>query len=157
VAIVAGALVVGVVLLIAVYALRRELQRMGAHPPPQVFDVDDAVEYVARHVSDEFAAGITVEGVRQIIELQIRFFAVKSAGRNGSSPGARGPVVVGHGETVQWILDRAAEEGVDYTPEQVRTVVELQLEYLEAIGAIGDELPGPPDPEAPSAGPSTPS
>jgi hypothetical protein len=150
VGIVAGALVVAVVLLIAVYVLRRELARMGAHPPPQVFDVDDAVEYVAQRVSDEFAASITVEGVRQIIELQIRFFAVKSASRNGSTPGAKGPVVVGHGETVQWILDRAAEEGVEYSVDQVRTVVELQLEYLEAIGAIGDELPGPPDPDASS-------
>jgi hypothetical protein len=138
-AVVAGALVVGVVLLIAVLVLRRELARMGAHPPPQVFDVDDA--------SDEFAAGITVEGVRQIIELQIRFFAVKSAGRNGSTPGAKGPIVVGHGETVQWILDEAAKVGVDYSADQVRTVVEQQLAYLEAIGAIGDELPGPLDPD----------
>ena len=146
-AIVAFLLVVGVVVLVAVFVLRRELARMGAHPPPQVFDVDDAVAWVAHHVSDEFAAGITVEGVRQIIELQIRFFALKSAGRNGSSPGAKGPVVVGHGETVQWILDAAAKEGVDYSPDQVRTVVEQQLAYLEAIGAIGDELPGPLDPD----------
>jgi hypothetical protein len=148
-AIVAGALVVAVVLLVAVYALRRELARMAAHPPPQVFDVDDAVEWVARHVSDEFADGITVEGVRQIVELQVRFFAVKSASRNGSTAGARGPVVVGPSETVAWILGEAERDGVAYTAEQVRTVVDLQLSYLDAIGALGDRLPEPADPGDP--------
>ena len=53
----------------------------------------------------------------------------------------------GTGETVDYILERAAATGEAYLPEQVDGVVECQLAYLRFIGAVGraagpDEGPG---------------
>ena len=40
-------------------------------------------------------------------------------------------------ETVSYILEQAAARGAVFTPEQVHAVVETQLAYLRAIGAVG--------------------
>ena len=50
-------------------------------------------------------------------------------------------------ETIEYILERSAETGESYLPEQVEGVVECQLAYLRFIGAVGraagpDETPG---------------
>jgi len=42
---------------------------------------------------------------------------------------------------------RSAATGEEYLPEQVHAVVETQLAYLRAIGAVGDAAQ--PDPEDP--------
>ena len=55
-------------------------------------------------------------------------------------------MVVGGSETVDYILDRAAETGETYLPEQVYAVVETQLGYLRAIGAVGPPAGRPPGP-----------
>jgi hypothetical protein len=46
--------------------------------------------------------------------------------------------VVGGSETVHFVLEATRSAGQDYTPEQVYAVVETQLAYLRAIGAIGE-------------------
>jgi hypothetical protein len=47
--------------------------------------------------------------------------------------------VVGGAETVAYVLDQATRTGQDYTPEQVLAVLDAQMSYLEAIGAVGPE------------------
>ncbi len=48
-------------------------------------------------------------------------------------------------ETVEYILERARVTGEAYLPEQVHAVVETQLAYLRAIGAVGPPATRPPD------------
>jgi len=67
---------------------------------------------------------------------------------NGSSPHPPGDVVVGGAETVEYILARASETGEPYLPEQVHAVIETQLDYLRAIGAVGPQA-GEQPPSAP--------
>jgi hypothetical protein len=59
--------------------------------------------------------------------------------------------VVGGAETIDYILERAAATGEAYLPEQIHAVVETQLTYLRAIGAVG--APAGPDDTPPGAGP----
>jgi hypothetical protein len=132
-----GMLVVGVVIAIAAVIVVREAGRLAKEPPPPVFDPDDAYEWVVAHVPDDVAATLTPHDVRRILELQLEFFKRKGVSTNGSTPSPEGPVVVGGAETVDYILDRAAAAGDEYLPEQVHAVVETQLSYLRAIGAIG--------------------
>ena len=64
-----------------------------------------------------------------------------------SSPHPPGDVIVGGAETVDYIVSRSAATGEAYLPEQVHAVVETQLAYLRAIGAVGDAAgPGSDDP-----------
>ena len=52
--------------------------------------------------------------------------------------------MIGGAETVDYILERARVTGDEYLPEQVHAVMETQLAYLRAIGAIGPPAGEPP-------------
>ena len=45
------------------------------------------------------------------------------------------------------MLGRADEVGLEVTDAEVAIVLETELAYLDAIGAIGGEVPEPPDDE----------
>lgn len=138
-AVVLGALAVGLILLIAAVAILRESHRLAALPPRPTFDPDAALEWVVQHLADDAAATLTVDDVRVILDLQLQYFKAKGVSQNGSSANPVGPVVVGGSETVSYILEHAADRGAEFTPEQVHAVVETQLAYLRAIGAVGSK------------------
>jgi len=138
-AVVLGALAVGLILLIAAMAILRESHRLAALPPRPTFDPDAALEWVVQHLADDAAATLTVDDVRVILDLQLQYFKAKGVSQNGSTPNPTGPVVIGGSETVSYILEQAAAKGEVFTAEQVHAVVETQLAYLRAIGAVGSK------------------
>jgi hypothetical protein len=142
--IVAGFLVVGVVVAVAAWLVIREAGRIAKEPPPALFDLDDAHDWVVAHVPDDVAATLTSDDVRRILEFQLEYFEKKGVSGNGSSQHVQGPVVVGGAEAVAYIVERAASTGEPYLPEQVYGVLETQLSYLRSIGAIGPQADEPP-------------
>lgn len=147
-ALVTALLVVGLACGIAAWFVIREAGRMAAEPPPPVFDLEEAYDWVVAHVPDDVAATLTPDDVRRILDFQMEFFQRKGVTGNGSSAHPPGDVVVGGAETVDYILSRASSTGESYLPEQVHAVIETQLEYLREIGAVGpqadEEGDGPP-------------
>ena len=137
-------LVIGVACAIAAWFVIREAGRMAQEPPPPVFDMEEAYEWVVENVPDLVAATLTPADVRRILDFQLEFFQRKGVAGNGSSSHPPGDVIVGGAETVEYILDRAAATGESYLPEQVHAVIETQLAYLREIGAVGPES-GPED------------
>jgi hypothetical protein len=135
--IVAGMLVVAVVVAIAAVLVIREAGRIAKEPPPALFDLDEAHDWVVAHVPDDVAATLTSDDVRRILELQLEYFDKKGVSGNGSGPHVTGPVVIGGAEAVAYIVDRAAATGEAYLPEQVYGVLETQMAYLRSIGAVG--------------------
>lgn len=133
---------------IAAAVIGREARRLDAVPPRPVFDMDEAVEWVAEHLPYEISAVLSHADVRRIIDWNLEYFRTKGVSGNGSGPITEGPVVVGGAETVDYVLARAVTEGVDYTAPQVHAVLDAQMSYLEAIGAIGPEAP-PDEPPQP--------
>ena len=127
----------GLVIGIAAIFVVREAGRIAREPPPALFDPDDAYEFVVEHVPDDVAATLTPDDVRRILGFQLEFFKTRGVATNGSSPALCSPVIFGGAETTAYILQRAAETGEAYLPEQVHGVIETQLRYLRAIGAIG--------------------
>jgi hypothetical protein len=142
--IVVGMLVIGVVVAIAAALVIREAGRVAREPPPALFDVDEAHEWVVAHVPDVVAATLTSDDVRRILEFQLEYFEKKGVSGNGSGSHAPGPVVVGGAEAVAYIVDRAASTGEAYLPEQVYGVLETHLSYLRSVGAIGPPADEPP-------------
>jgi hypothetical protein len=134
---VAGFLVVGLVVAIAAALVIREAGRVAREPPPALFDLDDAHDWVVAHVPDDVAATLTSDDVRRILEFQLEYFERKGVSGNGSGSHSPGPVVVGGAEAVAYIVERASSTGEAYLPEQVYGVLETQLSYLRSIGAIG--------------------
>jgi hypothetical protein len=137
--VVAGFVVVGVVVAIAAFIVAREAGRIAKNPPPALFDFDDAYEWVLAHLPDAVAATLTPDDVRRILDLQVEFFKRKGVSANGSTEYPPGTVVIGGAETVAYILDRCEATGEAYLPEQVHGVLETQLAYLRAIGAVGPQ------------------
>jgi hypothetical protein len=136
---VAGLLTIGIVLAIAAFVVIREAGRIARRPPPAMFDLEDAYEWVVEHLPDIVAATLTPDDVRRILEFQLEFFQRKGVSANGSAAHLTGVVVIGGAETVEFILERCAATGEAYLPEQVHAVVDTQLTYLRAIGAVGPE------------------
>ena len=136
------AVVVGVIVFaIAAAVIGREARRLDAVPPRPVFDMDEAVEWVAEHLPFEISAVLSHDDVRRIIDWNLEYFRTKGVSGNGKGPAASGPVVVGGAETVDYVLARAIAAGAEYTAPQVHAVLDAQMSYLEAIGAIGPEAP----------------
>lgn len=144
-----GGLALVVVFVIAAVVIGRETTRLRGEPPRPVFDLDEAVEWVADHLPDEVTAELSHEDVRQILRWNLEFFRSKGVTQNGKGPHEPATnVVVAGGETVDHVLKRAAETGAGYTAPQVHAVLDAQMAYFQAIGALGPADPGdvpPPD------------
>ena len=144
---VAGLLVLGLVFAIAAWFVVREATRLTFDPPPVVFSLDEAYEWVVEELPDEVAATLTSEDVRRIIDFHVEYLDQSGVAGNGSAPGSVAPAIVGAAEVVDYILERAETTGEAYIPEQVYPVVEILLEYLSATGAVSTRA----DPDAPLA------
>src|SRR3954451_5878969 len=141
-----------IVFVIAAAVIGREARRLDAEPPEPVFKIEEAVDWVADHLPYDVSAVLAYDDVRRIIEWNLEFFRSKGVSSNGSGPHIDGSVIVGGAETVEYVLAKAIVAGAEYTPVQVHAVLEAQMAYLVAIGAVGpeagdDELReiGPPD------------
>ena len=152
---VVGFLAFGIVVGIAAFLVIREAGRIGREPPPALFDADDAYEWVVDHLPDDVAATLTPDDVHRILEFQIEYLAGKGVSPRGGNGSSRA-IVVGGAEQIDYIVGRAATTGEAYLPEQVHGVVETQLSYLRAIGAIGPPAPDDPTPDEPGGSPQRP-
>jgi hypothetical protein len=137
-------LVYGAIALLAVFAIAavvigREARRLDAVPPRPVFDMDEAVAWVAEHLPFEFSAMLSHSDVRNIIDWNLEYFRSKGVSGNGSTPHLDSQVVVGGAETVDWVMAKAQQNGSTFTAAQIHAVLDAQMTYLEAIGAIGPE------------------
>jgi hypothetical protein len=140
-AVVYAIIVLVIVFGIAAVVIGREARRLDAVPPNPVFDLNEAVTWVAEHLPFEVSAVLSHDDVRQIIDWNLEYFRTKGVSGNGHSAHTEGPVVVGGAETVDYVLHRAEAVGSPYTAVQVHAVLDAQMTYLEAIGAIGPEAP----------------
>ena len=128
---------IGIVFAIAAVVVGREARRLAAEPVQRTFNYEEAVAWVCDHVSDEVAAVLTPEDVRQILDWHLEYFRLKGLSGNGSGPHPDGTVVVTGAETVGFVLQRAEAAGSPYTAEQVHAVLDAQMGYLTEIGAVG--------------------
>jgi hypothetical protein len=132
------------VVVIALVAVGREAFTMSAQPKQAHFDLEEAVEFVADRLPDEVTAILSYDDVRSILRWHLEYL------RDRGVPARRdlvdgGPVVVEDDEGVAWVLGKADEVGMDVTDAEVVAVLETELEYFDAIGAIGGQVPEPPD------------
>ena len=130
-------IVILLVMAVAAGAIGREARRLDALPPRAVFDLDDAVLWVAEHLPDDVTAQLSYDDVRQILDHSLDH--LRALGLAGSTTGepVEGEVVVDEAEAVAAVLDRALSAGMDVSAYQVQAVLAAQLAYLETISAVG--------------------
>jgi hypothetical protein len=132
------------VLLIALVAVGRESFTLGAQPKQALFDLEEAVEFVADRLPDDVTAVLTYDDVRSILRWHLEYLRDRGVPARRDQTGG-GPVVVEDDEGVAWVLGKADEAGLEVTDADVAVVLETELAYFEAIGAIGGEAPGLPE------------
>lgn len=140
--------VVGALLVFAIAAafVGSEAFRLGHTPTTTVFDLDEAVLHVAENLSVDAAMGLTMDEVRDLIRFSLEH--LRSRGLS-AMPGEdldlveRAPVVLADDEAVAVVLGRADEVGMEVTDVAVFEVLDLLLDHLVAIGAVGPAVPPP--------------
>lgn len=137
------------VLVIAAVAIGRESQRLAAQSPRPVFDLGEALPWVAEQLPFEVSAQLSYDDVDRILRWHLEHLEqIDGDGPEGQPPGMPpAPFsVVGENEALEAVLARASSGGFDYTPIQVKAVLEANLEYLQLIGAMSSgESPIPPE------------
>jgi hypothetical protein len=132
------------VVVIALVAVGREAFTLGAQPKQAHYDLEEAVEFVADRLPDEVTAVLSYDEVRSILRWHLEYLRDRGVPRRRDLVDG-GPVVVEDDEGIAWVLGKADEVGMDVTDTDVAIVLETELQYFEAIGAIGGEVPEPPD------------
>ena len=129
---------------------------LAARPRRSVYDLDEAVDFVADRLPDELTARISFDDVRNVLLFHCDYLAAKGvASERTADDIGSALVVVPDDEPTAFVLGKVEEAGLGLSDADVVTILDVELEYYRAIGAIGPELVGPVDPER-SADPSDP-
>lgn len=117
-----------VVVVIGLVVLGRETSRLAVSVRPAVFDMAEAVEFIADRLPAEAQARLTHDDVRWVL-LADADLLESVAGEGEVDPD----------EAVARILERADGSGRELEDADVVAVLEGRTAYLVAIGAIGPE------------------
>jgi hypothetical protein len=142
--VVLGALVV---FAIAAAVVGREAGLLDREPPRSVFDMDEAVKFVADRLPDEVTAALSHDDVAAIVGWHLDYFEAEGllVGPGAPLDGSRiSEALVSDDGAVAFVLGRAgadrADAAPDFTDDQIASVVHADTAYLRAIGAIGGEV-----------------
>ena len=132
------------VILIALVAVGKAVAELETERSPAVYDLNDAAEWIAQRLPDEVTARISFEDLKMLLRWHLDWFQEAGvASRHGEElatdqvrvDGAVAP----HDAAIDAIVARSLAVG---GPEAVDAVcvLDLQMKYLTAIGAVGDEV-----------------
>ena len=141
--------VVAVLLVVAIglVAVGKVTAELAAAPRVSVFDLDEAVDWVADRLPPSTAAQVSYDDVRSILGWHLDHLEEKgidTEAKLDDLPTA--PSITDDDAALGYVLGRASAAGLDLADVYVVEVLDLGLDYLAAIGAIGGVVPGPPDP-----------
>lgn len=140
VAVVLGAVAVVVLALLVV---GREAASLASQPKQALFDVDEAVDFVADQLPFEVSARISYDDVRALVRFHLEHLAASGAPAERWNAGRQRLVIVDDEEGAEVLMRRAVESGLDLGPDDVAAVLAAELAYFEAIGAVGPPVPEP--------------
>lgn len=141
--VIAGVVAVLVVVVIALVAVGGEAFTLAAQPRQALFDVDEAVDFVADNVPEEVSARISYDDVRALVRFHLEHLAAVGTPANRWDAARNRLVVVDDEEGAETLMVRAVQSGLDLTSDDVAAVLAAELAYFEAIGAIGPPVPEP--------------
>ena len=128
-------LFLALIAVLAVFGVGMLLQERNPKEAAIVYGVEDALQFVWDRLSLATKDTIGRNDVRRILEWEMHYLQ-RPEQREGAA-------VVGGLDAASYAQERAIEQGYGYEPEVIFEVLDLQAEYLAALGAIGD----PADPQ----------
>lgn len=135
------------VLITAWFAITLVTTKLAATPTLAVFDIEEAMDYIADNLPDAVAARISHDDVRLLLRWELTYFRERGVASFGGVDHAaeraarRNRVVVADEDAaVDELLERALEEGLEVDAVDIVCVTDLAADYLVAIGAIGEAV-----------------
>jgi hypothetical protein len=119
------------VVAIAWFALRRADAVLVGREPSVLFEVDEAVEFVASALPDDVSARLSYEDVEALLGWHL----VHLAGRE-----SEGEIDIADDLAVADLVARAEVDGRAIGEADVRAVLAAEAEYLAAVGALGPDV-----------------
>lgn len=139
--------IVGLLLIVVIglVVIGRETARLAAAPRPAVFDLAEAVEFIADRLPAETQARLSHDDVRWILLADADLLEEATATPvpvGGEADDLLDGSFVDEDMAVARIFEAAERDGRELADEDVAAVLEVRLAYLELIGAVGDEVGG---------------
>ena len=117
---------------------------LAQRPRRSVYDLDEAVDFVADRLPDELTATVSFEDVRSVLLFHCDYLAAKGvASERTADDIGTALVVVPDDEPTAYVLGKVTEAGLALRDEDVVTILDAETAYYEAIGAFGPRLDGP--------------
>ena len=129
-------LIVGLVLVVVIglVVLGRETARLADVGRPAVFDLTEAVDFIADRLPFDAQARLSHDDVRWVLLADADLLEDEPVDGAGEVP-----FVVDEDAAVARILELADGSGRELADEDIVAVLDGRLAYLEAIGAIGPQ------------------
>ncbi len=120
---------------------------LARRPRRSVYDIEEAVEFVADRLPDELTAQVSYDDVRSVLLFHCDYLAAKGvASERTADDIGSALVVVPDDEPTAWVLGKVTDAGLDLADDQVVQILDAELAYYQAIGAIGPQLDEPAEP-----------
>lgn len=129
------------VFMIAAGTVGREAHRLDAVAPRVVYEIEQAVQFVADRLPADTQARLTFDEVQVLLREHLNWMATK--GLQPEKPvdqvqNISEPVVVDENTLTAHLLAHAGERGVEIVEDvDIVRVVDAHLAYFAAIGAVG--------------------
>ena len=136
---------------LAAYAVMRVSSRLSHTRARAVYDLFEAVDFVAERLPDALSAKLSYDDVQEILLWRLDHLRQRGSATYGrgdvtatEAEGRDEEVVTSDDDSVDFVLARASESERDIDALDVVVVLDLESQYLKAIGALG-----PPAEESP--------
>ena len=126
---------VGVALVVAVAVGVAWQERQRSSTDSIIYGVEDSIGYVEERLSEDAGRVLRSSDVRRILERSIRYLQDPDVRRALDAP----PVAGGHA-AARYVQDGSLALGFAYRADVIYEVLEIQNEYLAALGAVGVEV-----------------
>lgn len=134
---------------IAAVAVGSTTARLATQARRTVYDLDEAVAFVADGLPGDVTASISYDDVRAVLGWNLDLMQARGIAslRTAHDPGS-GLIVMGDDEPLAWILGRIDDArpdgpGGQVTDEQVVAILTANRRYEQSIGVIGDQVSAP--------------
>jgi hypothetical protein len=131
-------IIVAVVLLVLLLSVGLGLLWQERRRTPElavIYGEEDSIEFIMARLSDDAGSRLGTSDVRRILEWSVRYLQDPDL-----RTGRDAPPIAGGTEAAEYVQSQAVNQGFPYDGPLIMEVLDLQIEYLVAIGAVGDPV-----------------
>lgn len=127
--------------LIATLSIGLTAGSLASRPRRSVYDLEEAMNFVAGRLDDEMTAVVSYEQVGEVLQFHCEYLELKGVASERTADDVGSDlVVVPDDEPVAYVLGRVDTEGIDLTDEQVMAILDAETDYYRAIGLFGPRV-----------------